>query len=259
VIARIGRGVLGELIQVVSYATLAVVTALALARRPLEGAAVVSKQTARQVVFTGADAILLVVFIASMLAITVVAVGASTLGGINQPGLFGELLARMLVREIAPVATAVLVTLRSCAAITVELGYMSARKEVEGIETMGIDPVKLLLLPRFVGMTTATIGLTFVFATAAFLAGFATAAALGIIPFDLQVLAHHAQHVGPLDVAIAGIKAAVFGVMIASIACYHGLAVRDDLTRIPRGTSRALVESLSYCSAVSVAITLITS
>jgi phospholipid/cholesterol/gamma-HCH transport system permease protein len=124
---------------------------------------------------------------------------------------------------------------------------------------MGIDPVKLLLLPRFVGMTTATIGLTFVFATAAFLAGFATAAALGIIPFDLQVLAHHAQHVGPLDVAIAGIKAAVFGVMIASIACYHGLAVRDDLTRIPRGTSRALVESLSYCSAVSVAITLITS
>ena len=163
------------------------------------------------------------------------------------------------MREIAPIATAVLVTLRSCAAITVELGYMSARREVEGIETMGIDPVKLLLVPRFVGMTTAMAGLTFVFTLAAFGAGLATGAALGIVPLQLEVLGQYASHVGLLDMVIAGAKALLFGVMIASIACYHGLSVRDDVTQIPRGTSRALVESLSYCSVVSVAITLIMS
>ena len=243
----------------VSYATLAVVTALAIVRRPLEGARVISKQTARQVVFTGADAIILVIFIASMLAISLIAVASSYLGAVNQPGLVGELLARLLVREIAPIATAVLVTLRSCAAITVELGYMSARREVEGIETLGIDPVKLLLIPRFFGMTTAMVGLTFVFTLAAFGAGLATGAALGIVPLQLEVLGQYVRHVAPLDVMIAGVKAGLFGVMIASIACYHGLSVRDDVTQMPRGTSRALVESLSYCSVVSVAITLITS
>jgi ABC-type transporter Mla maintaining outer membrane lipid asymmetry permease subunit MlaE len=100
VIASIGGRVLNELGRVVSYATLAVVTALAILRRPGEGAGVVARQTARQIVFTGADAIVLVVFIAAMLAITVVSVAASYLGAFDQPGVVGELLVRLLVREI---------------------------------------------------------------------------------------------------------------------------------------------------------------
>jgi ABC-type transporter Mla maintaining outer membrane lipid asymmetry permease subunit MlaE len=108
-------------------------------------------------------------------------------------------------------------------------------------------------------MIAATIGLTLVFAASAFVAGFGAAAASGIVPAQLAVLGEYAQYVVPLDIAIALVKAAIFGVVIASIVCYHGLAVRDDITQMPPNTSRALVQSLSYCSAVSVAITLITS
>ncbi len=246
-----------ELSRVVSYATLGVVTLGAVLRRPTEGGRVVWSQVARQIVFSAWDAVPLVGLIAGLMTMTGIALVTTLAPAVDTPDILGRIFASALVRELAPLMTAIIVALRSCSAVTVELGYMSWRGEVEALETLGIDPAKFLLLPRFVGLTGAVVGLTLVFVLAVFATG-ATGAYLLDVGSSLSHLATNLYtFVTPTDIAVAAIKSFSFGLIIASVACYHGLSVRKDITQVPRRTTRALVEALVHCTTVNVAITLI--
>ncbi len=254
---RLGRGFFTEVRRVASYATLTVLTLGAALRRPGEGGAVVWTQTARQIVFTGLEAIPLVAFLGAVGAGVFVTAALTYFAGAQESRVVIDVLARLLVREVAPLSTAVVVALRSGAAITVELGSMSARGEVEGIESVGIDPVRWLLLPRFVGMASATIALTMVFVAAVFFGAFGAAVQAGVVPANLAAGLSYVSAVEPFDVAAALGKAALFGVVSAAIACYHGLSVRGDVTEVPRRVARALVEILIHCSALAAVFALL--
>jgi phospholipid/cholesterol/gamma-HCH transport system permease protein len=254
----LGRALLAAVRRLVSYAALAVLAFVALARRPGEGGPVVRSQIARQVVFSAWDAIPLVLLIAALLSVSVVALAGTLMPSFEATTTLMRVLALVLVRELAPLMTAILVILRSCGAIAVELGYMGWRGELEALETLGIDPVKFLLLPRFVGLVAATVTMTLLFCAAAAGAGLLTANVLGVAPSLGLLAANVGSYLHPEDLVIAFVKSLLFGGTIAAVACYHGLSVRDDLTEVPRRGSRALVEALSWCTVVGVAITLIT-
>lgn len=218
----------------------------------------VRAQMARQIVFSAWDAIPMVVLIAALLSVSVVALSATLVPSVEATTVLVRVLALVLVRELAPLMTAILVILRSCGAIAVELGYMSWRGELEALETLGIDPVKFVLLPRFLGLVVAVVTMTLLFSAAAAAAGLLTANVLAMAPSLGLLAANVGSYLHPEDVIIAFVKSLLFGGMIAAVACYHGLSVRDDLTEVPRRGSRALVEALSWCTVVGVAITLIT-
>ena len=248
---------LAELGRVVSYATLGVMAAGAIVSRPREGGRVVRAQIARQIVFSAWDGIPLVALIAGMMTVSIVVIVATLAPAASTPELVGGLLATVIVRELAPLMTAVIVALRSCAAVTVELGYMSWRGEVEALETMAIDPAKFLLLPRFAGLTIASVSLTIVFTATVF-----GAAAAGVRLLEVDSSVEHMATVlhtlvSATAMSVAVIKATAFGLIIAAVSCYHGLSVRSDVTHLPRRATRALVEVLVLCTSVNVAITLI--
>lgn len=246
-----------EVSRTVSYATLCVITCGAMIRRPAEGARVVWSQVARQVIFSAWDAVPLVGLIAALMTMTGIAMMATLAPAVDTPAMLGGILASALVRELAPLVTAMIVALRSCSAVTVELGYMSWRGEVEALQTLGIDPTKFLLLPRFVGLIAAVVGLTLVFVSATLLSGAVAAYFLGVGPSLAHLATNLYTYVTPTDIAIATLKSLAFGLIIASVACYHGLSVRRDISQIPRRTTRALVEALVHCTAINMAITLI--
>ncbi|MEM6994817.1 MAG: ABC transporter permease [Myxococcota bacterium] len=256
-IADLGRAALTELSRVVSYATLIVVTVGAAVRRPTEGGRVVWGQVARQIIFSAWDAVPLVGLIAGLMTMTGVAMMATLAPAVDTPDMLGGIFASALVRELAPLMTAIIVALRSCSAVTVELGYMSWRGEVEALETLGIDPAKFLLLPRFVGLTGAVVGLTLVFVIAVFVTGAVGAYFIGAGSSLTHLATNLYTFVTPTDIAVAALKSWTFGLIIAAVACYHGLSVRRDITQVPRRTTRALVEALVHCTTVNVAITLI--
>ncbi len=241
-----------------SYSALTVLAVVALVRRPSEGGAAVRGQVARQVVFSGWDGVPLVVFFAVMMSVSVVALSATMIPSFEAVGVLGRVLTLVLVRELAPLLTAILIILRSCGAITVELGNMSWRGEIESLQTMGIDPAKFLLLPRFIGLSVAAVALTMVFIVVAALAGLFTAQMFRVAPSMSHIVTNVESLLYPGDLMIALVKSLLFGGTIASIACYHGLAVHADLTEVPRRASRAVVEALSWCTIIGVAITLIT-
>lgn len=254
---RLGRAFFTEVRRVVSYATLTLLTLGAALRPARQTRSVVWTQAARQIVFTGVEAVPLVVFLGAIGAGVFVTMALSFFSGAEENRVVVDVLARMTVREVAPLSTAVVIALRSGAAITVELGSMSARGEVEGIETVGIDPVRWLLLPRFIGMSVATVALTLVFIASVFAGAFVAAVQLGAVPASLDAGASYLTALQPFDVAAALGKGAFFGVLSASIACYHGLSVRGDVTEIPRRVARALVEILIHCSAFAAVFALL--
>ncbi len=253
----LGRGVLTEFRRVVSYATLAWVTFMAVFERRAEGRRVVWGQAARQIIFTGLDAVWLVGFLGAVGSIVTLTAAFTYFGGAEENRMVTDLLLRLLVREVAPFITAVIVALRSGSAITVELGYMSARGEVEGIETVGIDPVRLLLVPRFTGMVVSTVGLNLVFISAVFTAAFGTAVQAGLVPARMSVVWSYAGALQPFDVAASLAKAALFGVTTAAVVCYHGLSVGGDVTEMPRRVARALVEVVIHCTVLASVLALI--
>jgi phospholipid/cholesterol/gamma-HCH transport system permease protein len=244
-----------ELRRVVSYATLTALTFRAALRRG-EGTRVVRTQVARQVVFSGWDAIPLVALMSAVIACATVTVAANLLPSGQTPQLLSKILTFVLVRELAPWITAVIVILRSSSAITVELGYMSARGEIEAMQTLGVDPARYVLLPRFVGMIAGQVALTVVFVVAAFVAGLATAIALGVAP--TFTLANVRTYLSASDVIVAVGKSLTAGTIVAAVACYHGLSVGRDVTQTPRRTTRALMEALVHCTLVMQLITLAT-
>lgn len=215
-------------------------------------------QIARQIVFSAWDGVPLVLLIGALMSVSLIALSATLMPSFDATSVVGRVLAHVLVRELAPLMTAILVILRSCGAIAVELGYMSWRGEIEALQTLGIDPAKFLLLPRFVGLSAATVSLTLLFIAVAGTAGLLTAQLLGVAPSFGHFSGNIEQFLHPEDMVIAFVKSLLFGGTIASVACFHGLSVRDDLTEVPRRGSRALVEALSWCTVIGVAITLIT-
>lgn len=256
-VGGLGKLVVTELRGMVSYATLGALTFVALVRRPSEGGRVVWGQVARQIVFSAWDAVPLVGLIAGLMTLTLIAMMATLAPAVDTPELLGRVLAGALVRELAPLMTAIIVALRSCSAVTVELGYMSWRGEVEALETLGIDPTKFLLLPRFFGLTAAAVGLTLVFVFAVLGTAALSATALGVGSSLTHLATNLHTFITPTDVAAATAKSLTFGQIIAAVACYHGLSVRRDITQVPQRTTRALVEALVHCTVVNVAITLI--
>lgn len=255
VLALLGRWLIIELRTVASYATLTLLAAGAVLRRR-EGTRLVRGQIARQIVFSGWDAVPFVAFMGAAVGLTTVAVAATLLPSGQTPQLIGKVLTFVLVRELAPWITAIVVILRSCSAITVELGYMSSRGEVEAMQTLGIDPIRFILLPRFAGLIVSQVALTVVFVIAAFASGLATAAALGVAP-TLGGLEDATRHLAPVDVAVVLAKATACGTIVAAVSCYHGLSVGRDITETPRRTTRALMEALVHCTLASALLTLL--
>ena len=253
----LGRVLLTEIRRVVSYATLTVLTVGAALRPSRHARSVVWTQAARQIVFAGVEAIPLVAFLSAVGSAVLAIIAFTFFSGAEENKMVIDILTRLLVREVAPLSTAVVVALRSGAAITVELGTMSARGEVEGIETAGIDPIRWLLLPRFIGMAVATVGLTLVFVASVFAGAFGAAVEAGAIPPRLSAALPYVLALEPLDIGLALAKAGLFGVVSASVACYHGLSVGADVTEVPRRVARALVEILIHCSALAAVLALL--
>jgi phospholipid/cholesterol/gamma-HCH transport system permease protein len=251
-----GRALLAAVRRLVSYSALTVLVVVALVRRPSEGGRVVREQIARQIVFSAWDAIPLVVLIGALLSVSVVALSATLVPSFEATTMLVKVMTHVLV-ELAPLLAAVLVILRSCGAIAVELGYMSWRGEIEALETLGIDPVKFVVLPRFAGLVAGAFTMTLLFCVAAAGAGLLTGNVLGMAPSLGLLRANLGTYLHADDVFIAFVKSLLFGGTIAAVACHHGLSVRNDLTEVPRRGSQALVEALTWCTTVGVVITLI--
>jgi phospholipid/cholesterol/gamma-HCH transport system permease protein len=174
------------------------------------------------------------------------------LGGIDYVGKF---MVMIVVRELGPLLTALIVIARSGTAVASELGSMQVNKEFDALRSMGINPYSFVIFPRIVGGVISVICLAFYFVLFATLSGAMLCRLMKGMPFDMYFTSL-SQAAGLSDVLVFFIKNFVGGVLIFAISCYQGLQVQRSPHEIPQVTTQAVVKSTVYIMAFNLVMTL---
>jgi len=148
-----------------------------------------------------------------------------------------------ILREISPVIVAVLISGRTGAAITAQLGTMKVTEEIDAITTLGLSPLAVLVIPRMIALLIALPLLIFI----GDIAGIAGGMLVAQVQLDISpnLFIDRMDSVLRLKTLLVGIlKGPVFAVFIALIACRMGLSVSRDASSVGANTTSTVVQSL---------------
>ena len=196
-----------------------------------------------QVEETGISALPIVGLLAFLIGVVLAYQGADQLKRFGAEIFTINLLGVGVLREIGGLITAIIVAGRSGSAFTAHLGSMRVNEEIDAMQTMGLNTVDTLVLPRIIGLVIALPLLTFYANIMALIGGAAMCYFdLGItIPVFLRQL-NEAVSVSTLMVGL--IKAPVFAFVIALVGCYEGFQVERNAASVGLLTTRSVVESV---------------
>ncbi len=163
----------------------------------------------------------------------------SLLQQIGAQSQLGAAMVLAVVREQAPVATALLIAGAGGSAMCADLGSRRIRDEISAMEVMGVNPLHRLVLPRLLAATLVAVLLDAVVSVAGILGGlwFGTHA---IHITSASFFATFSELSQLADLAIALIKAALFGFIAAMVACYKGLYCKSG----PKGVGDAVNQAV---------------
>ncbi|RDI67941.1 ABC transporter permease [Nocardia pseudobrasiliensis] len=140
-----------------------------------------------------------------------------------------------VIRQGAPMVTALLLGGAAGSAIAADLGARTIRDEVDALRTMGIDPVQRLVTPRLAAMLALTPLLCLLIVFMGVFTGYVVAVAFqGVTPGSY--LTSFASFASMGDLVVALVKSVIFGVIVLVIACQRGL----EATAGPKGVANAV-------------------
>lgn len=248
---RIGRGAIIRFDRFMDLCAFAHAILRLLVKRPPEGRALVRSVIVEQIYFTAVEALWVVIPIALLLGTMLIIQFTE----ISSQYDLGSLSVMIIVRELGPIITALIVTLRSATAVTIETGYMSVLHEIDSMEMAGIDPLYVIALPRLLGITTAVLCLFIIFDLVALLGGFALAWSITSLPLE-NFMSQIAKALTFPDIVQGIVKGVFFGVVITVISLHRGFTTRVQITQLPISTSKGAVECLFYCLIVSMLVSI---
>jgi phospholipid/cholesterol/gamma-HCH transport system permease protein len=160
----------------------------------------------------------------------------------NAESLVGPTVALTLTRELGPVFTALMVTMRAVSAMCTELGTMRVTEQVDALETMAVNPIQYLLVPRVIAGLVMVPLLTMLFNTAGMAGAYVVAVSLRGISAGTFIYRTQ-QWLDPEDINEGLIKAAVFGLAVTLIGCYKGYNASGGAKGVGQATTEAMVAS----------------
>ena len=253
VVQKVGKRTMGAYEQTFGLAE-TLLGALASPFGPGEAARRVANRLAiRQVFFTGFEALPLVSVIAVFVGATIVM--QMQLMAAQLPGeMIGRVIVAVVLRELAPLTTATIVAGRSGTAIATELGNMKANSEILALSSLGIDPLRLIVWPRFVGAIVSVLVLTVYFGIVAIASAYLVGVWLGASTFQ-ALQTGFAEALVPEDIVLYFAKAGGLGLFVGWLSCHYGLEVRVSPTEVPQKASKAVIMSLLTCVIYSTVLT----
>lgn len=244
----VGRRVFAFLLTLHGVGAFALITLGVLLRNFRGAQPVIRPLLAREIHRAGVQLLPMFLFAAAALGFLVIGQTVAWLSRVEAANnLLGNIMVIVVVRELGPLLTALLVLARVGTANVVELGTARAMGEVEALEALGIDPVHYLVVPRVVGMAVGVFSLTVYLILGTLVSGY-----LWVFIQDVPLLPGDyfrqlAGALGYMDFALLALKTCAFGFIIAIVTCYHGLAQPLQLNEISRATVRAVTQSTVVC------------
>jgi phospholipid/cholesterol/gamma-HCH transport system permease protein len=154
-----------------------------------------------------------------------------------------DLVGLAMLRELAPLMTAVIVAGRTGSAFTAEIGTMKVGDEIDALRTMGIDPIEQLVLPKLLALVIALPLLTVYSDAMGLFGGIIIAnAVLGISPSVFIERVGESISVASYLIGVG--KAPVFAAIIAGVGCFQGFRVTDSAESVGSQTTVSVVQSI---------------
>jgi len=216
--------------------------ALALGTPGIAAKRVVRRVLLTQILYTGFQAVGLVSVIGAMLGATIV-IQTELMVPSADSALIGKILVAVVLRELAPLITAIVVAGRSGTAIATELGNMQVNHEILALSSLGIDPARFIVLPRLISAAVSVVVLMVYFSAVALL----TTGGLGIFLSSAgseSLVAGIRAALTPYDFALFFGKGLGLGTLVGWLSCHYGFGVKSSPTEVPQMASRAVVMSL---------------
>jgi phospholipid/cholesterol/gamma-HCH transport system permease protein len=161
----------------------------------------------------------------------------------NEPLYIGTMVAFSLVKELAPVLTAIVVAGRVGAAVTAEIGTMRVTEQIDALYTLGTNPTRYLLIPRYIAFMI-TLPLLTIFADfTGVLGGFLVSTVKLNVPSSVY-WSDIFTFMGVKNFMHGLLKSFVFAFMIATVACYKGLHCEEGAEGVGKATTEAVVMSM---------------
>jgi phospholipid/cholesterol/gamma-HCH transport system permease protein len=185
--------------------------------------------------------------------------GPAGIQAVNFLGLFGALdrlgglYVLIVVREFAPLVTAIVAAGVAGTAICADLGARKVREELDALSVLGIDPIRSIVAPRMIALTLVCV-LGNVLALLAGVVGavavlYQNGAPLG--PFFSTFF----STATPIELAASFAKCAIYGVTIATVCCYKGLNAKGGAEGVGRAVNQAVVITFLAIGAIDYAFT----
>lgn len=210
---------------------------------PLKGNPISWQNTAYQMVKMGVNSIPIVTIITFSVGLIIAMQSAYQLERFGASIYVADLVAVSITRELGPLITAIILTGRSGSAIAAELGTMKVSEEIDALQTMGINPVRFLIVPRFLALAVMVPCLTLIADVMGILGGFALATTALHIDFTRFFI----QTINALifkDLLTGLIKSFFFALIIAGVGCYQGSIVKGGAEGVGKSTTQSVVSSI---------------
>ena len=198
---------------------------------------------ARHVYDTGLTAIPIVALIAFLIAVIIAYMGAEQLQRFGADIFVVDLVTVGVLRELGVLLTAIIVAGRSGSAFAAEIGAMKLNQEIDALKATGVEPVEVLVLPRWIGLVIALPLLTVIADAVGVVGGALLCHLLLEMPF-VQYFQRVDESIAAWTFWVGVIKAPVFAVLIAAAGTYRGMQVRGSSRELGRLTTVAVVQAI---------------
>lgn len=240
---RIGRSTWEHLDQAFSLLAFIGEVAVVLLRACLQPRRIRWRALTATVEHAGVYALPIVALLSFLLGIVIAYQGGMQLRIYGANIFIVELVSLTMLRELAPMMTAIIVAGRTGSAYTAEIGTMQVTEEVDAMRTIGIAPMDLLVLPRVLGLMIALPLLTLVADVTGVAGGMVMASAmLDVHAADFVARIPHAVSLTSFLIGLC--KAPVFAAIIAVVGCFQGYLVRGGAEAVGRRTTVSVVQSI---------------
>ncbi len=244
---RLGRKLFNLLLTIHGLGAFALITLGVLLKKNRVARNVTGPRIRQEIVRAGVALLPMFLFIAAAMGFLVIGQTVSALARVGATDYLGATMVIVVVRELGPLLTAMLVLARVGTAHVIELGTARAMGEVEALEALGIDPVHYLIVPRVWGMMAGIFSLTVYLIIGALGSGYLWAYLQEVPLTPGEYFKQLAEALSWLDFAVLALKTLGFGFFIAIVTCYHGLAQPLRLEEVSRVAVRAVSQGVVVC------------
>ncbi len=210
---------------------------------PFKGKPLRVRASVSEIVKTGYNSVPIVAVISLFVGIILALQSAYQLKRLGALIYVANLVGVSITRELGPILTAIIVAGRSGSAFAAEIGSMKAAEEVDALISMGINPVRFLVVPKLIALMLMVPALTVIADAIGLFGGFL----LSVTALEIHPYNYFQQTINALlvkDVFTGLVKAWAFGVVITIVGAYQGFKVEGGAEEVGLRTTASVVTSI---------------